>query len=298
MGRFARMTLVFAVIGAILLVLPFVPGIGTAVQFFGGAFWFGLLLHVFMLVVAVRALTGAIPRRFLLLPAGFYAVGVAAGLISDDMAARWIAGQDWLRVDGPVPAETRYLAFDSWSQVTGPGLRHAELRPERYGFAWAVLNEPPVPAMPRVSRRYAVAEGQADCPRATPRLDRIGDRCYATEPMDWPALFVRVGGPPDTRTPGIRSNRADVAVESHAWGRVFRRSLRIVLHRQDRQVEIGRMEGATVHRHGYVLFPNLAEFTLFAMPRSLTAGFAEGHTGEPGDTPRLIMEMLARLRGA
>ena len=297
MDRFARITLVFAVIGTIVLVLPFLPGIGTAVQFFGGAFWFGLVLHGYMLAVAIRALTGALPRRLLLLPAGFYAAGIAAGLVSDAMAVRWMAGQDWLRVTAPVPAETRYVAFDSWSQLTGPGLRQAALRPERYGFEWAVVNDPPHPSMPRVSRRYVLAEGQSDCPRATPRLDRIGDRCYTTEPMPWPALFVRIGGPADPRTPGTRTTRADIAVETQGWGRVLRRSLRIVLHRDNQQAEIGRIEGATIQRHGYVVFPNLAEFTLFAIPRDLSAGFAEGYLGEAADTAPLVMEMLARLRG-
>lgn len=297
MGAFARMTLVFAILGGVALVLPFVPGVGRAVQFFGGAFWFGLVLHAYMATVLVRALAGGIPRRALLVPLGFYAAGIGAGFASEAMATRWIAGQSWLRVDAPVPAEARFIAFDSWSQVTGPGLRDVALRPERHGFAWAVLNDPPNPAMPRASLRYVEAEGQTDCPRATPRLERIGDRCFRTEPMPWPAVWVRVGGPPDTRRPGTRSNRDDMTFETHAWGRVTRRPMRIVLHRQDSQAQIGAIEGATIDQFAYVIFPNLAEATLFAIPRMRIAGFAEGYLGEAGETGPLIAAMLARLRG-
>ena len=70
------------------------PVLGAFVMIGFGIFWIGVVVHVFMMVIAVQSIIGALPRLFLIIPGTFYAAGLAVGLYSD-IPFTWQSQQRW-----------------------------------------------------------------------------------------------------------------------------------------------------------------------------------------------------------
>ena len=132
MRRFLRIFTGYALAAAVIFILQW-SGIGAFLMFFFGIFWIGILVHVFMIHLAIMSISGALPRLILILPGAFYAAGLAVGLYSDFPALRWQSQQQWLQVDKQIPMDTHDLTFFDrddaiWVKASGA------FQPETLGF--------------------------------------------------------------------------------------------------------------------------------------------------------------------
>jgi hypothetical protein len=135
MRRFLRIFRNYALVAAAVFLLQWfpIPVLGAFVMLAFGIFWIGAIVHLFMLDVTVQVFLGRLPRSILIIPATFYAAGLAVGLSSDIPAWRWQSGQQWFEIDKQIPADTHGLTFSDRDDAIAVTLGNGFLF-EKLGF--------------------------------------------------------------------------------------------------------------------------------------------------------------------
>lgn len=293
MGRFLRISAVYALIAAAIFVLQWFPQTGIFLMLFLGMFWIGVIVHVFMIHITVMSIAGALPRLILIVPGFFYAAGVAMGLSSDIPASRWQSQQQWLRIDKQVPADTRDVAFANPINIVGVELSNQEsaFEPEKLGFALFAIGSPP-------KRVIFQSDGNPWCPSGQMVL---AGRCFTTQPIALPSSYVVIGG-----------NGADcpAGVTKLSWATIYRdcEPIRFLGAGGDNEI-VGRLTGAIIRKRSYFLFPTAGcmlidsplgwpcQWYVSPLWRDADVGYHLGASGSSRTAASLLMSALRQLRG-
>lgn len=131
MRLFLRIFTYYALSAAAIFILQWLPIPGVFLMILFGVFWIGVLVHLFMIHITIMSFFGGLPRLVLILPAAFYAAGLAVGLESNIPALRWQSQQQWLQVDKQISSDTHDLAF--FDRDDAIWLK-AIIQPEKFGF--------------------------------------------------------------------------------------------------------------------------------------------------------------------
>ena len=195
MRLFLRIFRNYALVAAAIFLLQWfpVPVLGVFVMFAFGIFWIGVVVHVFMMVITVQSIIGALPRLFLILPGTFYATGLAVGLYSDIPVLRWQSQQQWFQIDKQIPMDTHDLAIPTTGTMPFrfrvPG---GALQPEKFGFGFSDRGSGLHPSP------YAVVIGGGSCADSSVGLQfssaTIASKLPAHQPLRRPAMMKRTVG--------------------------------------------------------------------------------------------------------
>jgi hypothetical protein len=298
--RFMWMTFWLILACAGIGTLQLIPVIGLLFLLLGPLI--GVAVHIYCLAITAQAVTGRIPRSFIILPLAFYGAGLWIGIESDIQASRWASGRQWLEVSGHVPASTKLLSFDGWNMIEGGKLPDPRgvFRPENAGFemAWLALH----PNLGRRSNERLVFHSMAkrNCYHGGRDTWRIGDRCFKGEYIDRPETFLVLG---DNALKSTESG-----TRNHDWGTVFFGTHPLVLHEPAGKTVVAELHGAVIRKSNYVLFPMAfcggassarkwsCEWSIVARMRDQPIGFLPSVTGSAKESATLLMEALRRVR--
>jgi hypothetical protein len=297
MGRFFRIFAVYALIAAAVFVLQWIPQTGIFLMLLLGMFWIGVLVHAFMIQITVMSIVGALPRPILILPATFYAAGLAWGLSSEIPASRWQSQQQWLRIDKQIPPQTRDLSFTNPINHVGLELMHQDsaFRPERFGFELFATERP-------YHRLIFRSDANPWCPSGQVVL---GDRCFATEPIERPSSYVLIG----QSVFGGSEGDCPTGVLKFWWATIYPDCEPIKLLTGESTDIIGRLTGAVIRKRSYLLFPTAGCALLDSPPgwpcqwylsplwRDAYVGYHMSPNGSSPTAASILMSALAQLRG-
>ncbi len=286
----------YAVAIAVVFLLQLFPVTGIFLMMLLAILWIGAIVQLFMLQVSVEALTWRMPMTMLVVPAAFYAAGIGLGLYSDVMAARWGASQEWLRIDKQIPADVHYVTFEPWNLIVGTSLDDPKgiFRPETLGFELIRIG--------RENVRLVMVDSPNDPQCRGQKLLKIGDRCFKAEPIERPAVFLRIGTFDWERDPGWSPP------PNYFWGEIHKKPFNLVLHEHGGQDRVGRLQGATIDKPIYVIFPIAGcalissraawecDWSFTLKLRQQFVGFWPSVNGASPDTPSLLMAALRQLR--
>jgi hypothetical protein len=298
MKRLRRVFAIYALIAAAIFLLQLFPYTGIVLMLLLGMFWIGVVVHVFMIQIAVMAIAGALPRTVLIVPAIFYAAGVAAGLSSDIPASRWQSQQQWLRIDKQVPPATHDLAFTGPINIVGLELMRQDqiFRPEKLEFELFALSRP-------YGRLIFHSGANPWCPSGQLVL---GDRCYTTEPIERPPSYVLIG---QSVFGGNQGDCPAMGVTKFSWATIYPDCEPIKLLTSESTELVGRLTGAVVRKRSYFLFPTAGCTLLYSSPgwpcswyvaplwRDAYVGYHMSPNGSSTSAAGLLMSALAQLRG-
>jgi hypothetical protein len=254
------LTLKFALAAVVVIGIQSFPVSAIITMPLMGFYWLGAIVNLYMVSIAYAVFTGRLPRRALVIPVVFYALGLSAGVYSDVMAWRWASRQTFLEEHGTVPTDVRYVAFNPFNKMMTFYPLSGALRPEKAGFSFAALRFPskfnhssncewlPVEVPEKISctaaRLNAAYEGGP--------VHRIADRCYIPVSIPPPDKFLRVGGPMRTDDPQTES--ASPPPLQFPWGTIFFDETNIVLHDGKKQDVVGKLRGGLIRKLPY-FFP-------------------------------------------